>query len=227
MRKLAQKFAGKWIKDAIALGLLVVVVMACSKQNDPTPSSSGNNNNTNNTNNTNTNTSDPSANNQICGDSICKVPFRILSVFMPEGFYDTGDQSTALQVDSIGEPVAYAGEGLRIKYTYSGGWGWGAHFLNNSNWGATYKITPSATKLTLYVKSDYSANVTFNAFANATYGKVELYKKATPVTPVWEKITIPLQGKPATFNAPLNVVIDGVTTQGKVTVVDIKDVLFE
>lgn len=227
MRKLAQQFAGKWIKDAIALGLLIVVVMACSKQNDPTPTSSGNNNNNNNNNTNNNPNTDPSANNKMCDDSICKVPFRILSVFVPEGFYDTGDQSTTLKIDSIGEPVAYAGEAMRITYTKGAGWGWGAHFLNNSNWGATYKITPSATKVTLYVKSDYSANVTFNAFANENYGKVELYKKANPVTPVWEKITIPLKGKPATFNAPLNIVIDGVDTQGKVTVVDIKDVLFE
>ncbi|HVD97980.1 MAG TPA: hypothetical protein VNB90_07220 [Cytophagaceae bacterium] len=215
----------KRIRQSLALSAICIIIIAlssCSKKNDPAPSSSSNTQN-NTTNNTTVSTDNP-----MCGDSICKVPFRILSAFIPSGFYDTGDQSTDLLVDSCGEVTSYPGEDLRIRYTKGTMWGWGAHFLNNNNWGGTFKITPAATKITLYVKINYSANVTFNAFGDQQYGKVELYKRATPVaTPVWEKITIPLSGKPPTFAAPLNIVIDGVDNQGTVTIVDIKDVLIE
>ena len=196
-----------------------ILLGACSKKNDPKPA--------NTTNNNTTDTTKTTSDNVMCGDSICAIPFKIMSAFIPSGYYDTGDQTVELLIDSIGEPVSYPGQGLRIRYTYDGLWGWGAHFLNNNNWGGTFKITPNATKITLYVKSDYSANVTFNAFADQNYGKVELYKLANPITPVWQKITIPLLGKPATFSAPLNIVIDGITTPGQVVVVDIKDVLIE
>jgi hypothetical protein len=207
---------------------LFALLISCSKKGEaPAPAktittTTSTNTNTTTTTTTNTTTTD----NVMCGDSICKLPFKILSAFLPSGFYNTGDQTTALLIDSCGETPAYPGEGLRIKYTNNGGY-WGAHFLNNNNWNGTFKVTPSATKITFFVKIDYSANVTFNAFANANYGKIELYKKSTPVTPVWEYITITLQGKPANFSAPMNIIIDGVTQTGKVTIVDIKDVLIE
>ena len=162
----------------------------------------------------------------ICGDSICKLPFRLMSVFIPSGFYNSGEQSTTLTFDSTGEASTYPLQSIRIIYTNHGSWGWGASFLNENNWAGTFKITPAATKITFYVKSNYSANVTFNAFGNELYGKRELYKLPAPITPVWEKITINLLGKPASFTAPLNIIIDGVTN-GQVTTVDIKDLLFE
>jgi hypothetical protein len=213
-----------------AKGVLIICLLAlfvsCSKKGDsPAPTATTTTTTTTTTNNNNTTTT-TTPDNGMCGDSICKLPFKILGVFLPSGFYDTGEQTTALLIDSCGETPAYPGEGLRIKYTHTNNY-WGAHFLNNNNWGGTFKVTPSATKITFYIKVDYSANVTFNAFGNASYGKVELYKKANPVTPVWEKITITLSGKPATFSAPLNIIIDGVVGAGVVTTVDIKDVLIE
>jgi hypothetical protein len=203
---------------AVILGTLMI---SCSKQ-DPEP---GNSNNS--TNNNNNNTTVVTESSTLCEDSICNIPFRIMSTFLPSGYYEGADQSVDLLIDSCGETPTYPGQGLRIRYTKGTLWGWGAHFLNNNNWDGTFKVSPNATKITLYAKVDYSANVTFNAFANETYGKLELYKKANPVTPVWEKITIPLLGRPASFSAPLNIVIDGVTTPGTVTIVDIKDVLIE
>ncbi len=219
MKKLNQKISKTGMKTALSIGLLVLMV-SCSKQEDPSPSN-------NQTTTTTTTTTTTSSDNPICEDSICKLPFRIMSVFLPSGFYDTGDQGVELLIDGCDEVPAYTGEGLRLKYTKGATWGWGAHFLNDNNWDGTFKITPTATKITFYARVDYSANVTFNAFADVDYGKVELYEKANPVTPVWEKITIPLLGKPATFSAPLNIVIDGNIPEGTVTVVDIKDVLFE
>jgi hypothetical protein len=208
---------------------LVALLLSCSKKKDtPSPATTTTPTITTSTTNTTTTPTTPAINtsNAMCGDSICKLPFKILSVFLPSGFYNTGEQTTALLIDSCGETPAYPGEGLRIKYTHTNNY-WGAHFLNNNNWAGTFKVTPSASKITFYIKVDYSANVTFNAFGDAMYGKIELYKKANTVTPVWEKITIPLLGKPATFSAPLNIIIDGVTQAGKVTIVDIKDVLIE
>ncbi|HSZ26512.1 MAG TPA: hypothetical protein VK766_12360, partial [Cytophagaceae bacterium] len=102
-----------------------------------------------------------------------------------------------------------------------------AAFLNNNNWGGVFKVTPTASKITFNLRMDYSSNVTFNAFGNAQYGKIELYKKPSPVTPVWQPITINLQGPlPASFSSPLNIIIDGVSA-GQVTTVDIKDLLIE
>jgi hypothetical protein len=205
-------------RNITSIGFLIVVLSCSNKEDSPAPAKT-------------TVKTDPaipaSGTDKMCGDSICKLPFRIMSAFIPSGFYDTGDQSVALLIDSCGEVPAYTGEGLRIRYTYSGAWGWGAHFLKQDNWSGAFKVNPAATQISFYVRSDYSANVTFNAFADVQYGKVELYKLASPVVPVWEKITIPLLGRPLTFNAPLNIVIDGVTQNGKVTIVDIKDVLIE
>ncbi len=208
-------------KTALLLSVFVTVsvlsiLFSCSKNEDPQPSS------------TITVTPPPTtSDNKMCGDSICKVPFRILSAFIPSGFYDTGDQGVELLIDEIDEPVDYEGQAIRIRYTKGVLWGWGAHLLNNNNWAGDFKITPNATKITFYVKVDYTANVTFNAFSDIQYGKVELYKRATAVTPVWQKITIPLLGKPTSFIAPLNMVIDGVDTPGQVVIVDIKDLLIE
>lgn len=203
------------------LSTLLTVMVSCKKKEEPQPTA--------------TVTPPPvvtppppnTTDNKMCGNTICAVPFRIFSNFIPSGYYDTGDQSVDLLIDGIDEPVDYPGQAMRIKYTKGSLWGWGAHFLNNTNWSGAFQITPNATKITFYIKVDYSANVTFNAFADIQYGKVELYKKAAPVIPVWQKITIPLLGKPATFSAPLNIVIDGVDTPGQIVIVDIKDLLFE
>jgi hypothetical protein len=209
-------------KSVLVICLFVLLASCSKKGQDIAPKTTTTTTNTNTSTTTTTTTTD----NAMCGDSICKLPFKILSAFLPSGFYNTGEQTTVLLIDSCGETPAYPGEGLRIKYTHTNNY-WGAHFLNNNNWGGTFKVTPSATKITFYIKIDYSANVTFNAFGDATYGKIELYKKANPVTPVWEKITINLLGKPATFSAPLNIIIDGVVGAGVVTTVDIKDILIE
>ncbi len=194
-----------------------VLITSCSKKDDtPAPSDPV------------TPTTKTESSTLCNADSICKLPYRIMAGFIPSGYYVPGDVNTTLTFDSIGETPKYVNEGLRIVYTSSGGWGWGASFLNNNNWSGAFKVASKATKITFYVKSDYSANVTFNAFADAQYGKVELYKLAVPVTPVWEKITITfLKPPPATFVAPLNIVIDGVANSGDVTIVDIKDILIE
>ncbi len=219
------KKAGQFMKLLNVNIILYIGIMAltisCSKQNDPEPS------NTKTTPIVPTTPPEVSSDNPICEDSICKVPFRIMSVFLPSGYWDGADQGVELLIDSVGESMAYAGEGLRIRYTKGEQWGWGASFLNNNNWDGAFKITPSATKITFYAKVDYSANVTFNAFGNDANGKIELYEKASPVTPAWEKITIDLLNKPTTFSAPLSVVIDGDIPEGHVTIVDIKDLLFE
>jgi hypothetical protein len=201
----------------VALLLLVGIVISCKKSENPQPAATVHI----------TKPSNPGTDNPMCDNTICKVPFRILSTFIPSGFYDGGDQGIELLIDEIDEPVTYAGEAIRIRYTKGTQWGWGAHFLNNDNWAGEFQITPDATKITFYVKVDYSANVTFNAFANVQYGKVELYKLSAPVAPEWQKITIPLLGKPSTFAAPLNIVIDGVDTPGQIVTVDIKDLLIE
>ncbi len=213
-------------KSVFVICLLALLVSCSKKGQDIAPDKTTTTTTKNTSTTTTTTTTSATPDNGMCGDSICTLPFKILGVFLPSGFYDTGEQTTALLIDSCGEIPAYPGEGLRIKYTHTNNY-WGAHFLNNNNWGGTFKVTPSASKITFNIKVDYSANVTFNAFGNANYGKVELYKKANPVTPVWEKITIPLSGKPATFSAPLNIIIDGVVGAGVVTTVDIKDVLIE
>ncbi len=163
------------------------------------------------------------------GDSICDLPYRLLSAFVPSGYWGGADATTTLTVDSCDETPKYPGQGMRIVYTGSGGWGWGASFLNNDNWTGEFKVSPKAKKITFKVKTDYSANVTFNAFGDgALYGKVELIKLGVPVTPVWEKFTITLLDMPDDFEAPLSIVIDNLTNpNGQVVVVDIKDVLVE
>jgi hypothetical protein len=201
---------------SVKVMLVIILITSCSKKDDtPAPADIVDTTNGNKQSST------------LCNaDSICHLPYRIMAGFIPSGFYNSGDLTTTLTFDSIGETPKYANEGLRIVYTCSGGWGWGAHFLNNDNWSGVFKVSPKAKKITFYVRTDYSANVTFNAFGDVQYGKVELYETTPVANPVWEKITIDLLGKPATFNAPLNIVIDGVAN-GDVTVVDIKDVLIE
>ena len=210
------------LKFATAAGLaicLFVLAVSCGKKQDPTPSTA-----------VNTTTSGSTEYSTMCGtaaDSVCNLPYRILSAFVPSGYWNTGETTTTFKLDSCGEIPAYAGEGIRIVYTNHGGY-WGASFLNNNNWGGKFKVNPAATKITFNIRIDYSANVTFLAFGADTCGKKEFYPTGTPVAnPVWEKVTIPLLKKPATFAAPLTVEIDGVTQSGKVTVVDIKDILIE
>ena len=203
----------------ILLVCLTLLSVSCSTKNDPAPSSKTNNNTTN---------SGSTEYSTMCGDSICNLPYRVLSAFTPSGYWNTAETTTTLHPDSCGETPAYAGEGLCIVYTNNGGY-WGASFLNNNNWTPSFKVNPNATKITFNMKIDYSANITFLAFGSDTYGKVEYYMQGTPVaTPVWEKVTINLSAKPTgAFAAPLTVEIDGVTQSGKVTVVNIKDVLIE
>jgi hypothetical protein len=197
-----------------ALFLTAVLFQSCHKSETPQPVQTNNN-----------------STNGWCGDTmICSFPFRITPFFVPSGYYNTGEQTTIFKLDSIDETPAYTGEGLRIVYTYHNNY-WGAHFLNPSlsnPWAGKYYISNDAKKITFKVRTDYRANVTFNAFGDVQYGKVELYQK-TPVTPVWESITIPLSGKPASFNAPLNIVIDFTNppAPGTNIVVDIKDLQFE
>ena len=64
----------------------------------------------------------------LCNDdSICTLPYKVFSAFVPSGFYDTGDQSTTLTVDSCGESPKYGGVGLRIVYKKGANWRWRAH----------------------------------------------------------------------------------------------------
>lgn len=197
-----------------ALLLMGLMFQSCHNSETPQPVLTNNNNS-----------------NGSCGDtSICSFPYRITPFFVPSGYYNTGEQTTIFKLDSIGETPAYEGEGLRIVYTYHNNY-WGAHFLNPAladPWGGKYSISSKAKKITFKVRTDYRANVTFNAFGDVQYGKVELYQK-TPVQPVWEAITIPLKGRPASFNAPLNIVIDFTNppAPGTNIVVDIKDLQFE
>jgi len=196
------------------LFMTALIFQACKKSETPEPAPTNNN-----------------SSNGWCGDTtICSFPFRITPFFIPSGYYDTGEQTTIFKLDSIGETPAYEGEGLRIVYTYHNNY-WGAAFLNptlSDPWAGKYYISDNAKKITFKVRTDYSANVTFNAFGDSQYGKVELYQK-TPVTPVWESITIPLLGKPKSFNMPLNIVIDFTNppASGTNIVVDIKDLQFE
>ncbi|HXA00383.1 MAG TPA: hypothetical protein VNW99_00240, partial [Cytophagaceae bacterium] len=167
---------------------------------------------------------------KLCsGDTICNLPYRLMPDFLPSGYYNTGDQTTTLTLDSVGEIPAYPNEGIRIVYKYNGNY-WGASFLNNNNWSGAFNIRDSATKITFKLRMNYSSNVTFNAFSNQTYGKVEKYQLSTPVAnPVWENVTIPLSSKPNNFAAPLNIIIDFTTppAPGTKIVVDIKDLQFE
>jgi hypothetical protein len=166
----------------------------------------------------------------LCGDTICHLPWRLMPTFIPSGYYSpNSDLTTTLTLDSVGETPAYPNEGIRIVYTYNGNY-WGASFLNNNSWTDSFNIKNTATKITFKLRMNYSSNVTFNAFANQNYGKVEKYQLATPVaSPVWEDISIPLISKPSNFAAPLNVVIDFSTPPaiGTKIVVDIKDLQFE
>jgi hypothetical protein len=210
------KLALKLLFMQLVIVVLVVILLnGCKKSDDPEPNNNNNNNNT-------------TYNGTLCGDTICNFPWRLMPVFLPSGYYDTGDQTTTLTLDSVGETPAYENEAIRIVYTYDGGWGWGASFLNNNDWNAMFDIKSTVTKLTFKLRIDYSANVTFNAFADQNYGKIEFYKLASPVaTPVWQDVTIPITAVPGDFAAPLNVIIDGITTPGQVVVVDIKDLQFE
>ncbi len=196
---------------------LVVLSVSCSKKQDPAPATPV----------TKTSTITSTEHSTMCGDTICNLPYRIASAFMPSGYWNTGETTATFTIDSCGETPAYAGEGMRIVYTNHGGY-WGASFLNNNNWAGAFNVNPAATKISFNLRIDYSANITFLAFGRDSCGKKEFYKIGTPLTaPVWEKVTISLLNKPKTFSAPLTVEIDGVVQSGKVTVVDIKDILIE
>src|ERR1700749_4254732 len=95
-------------------GILAVCVFAlavsCGKKEDPTPSK--------------TTTSGPTQYSTMCqtatDTTVCNLPYRIFSAFIPSGYYDTGENSTTLTIDSCGETPAYTGEGLCIVYTCGG-----------------------------------------------------------------------------------------------------------
>jgi hypothetical protein len=209
----------------IAMIGICALAISCSK-NEPTPAAVTNNNTNNNNNTDNTGTHNQS----LCDgsvDSICTFPFYIMPYFVPSGYYQYSENTVIFGLDDAETPE-FENQNIRIVYTWNNGY-WGASFLNDNRWDAAIKMKPGATKLSLYARINYSANVTFNAFSNSAVGKKELYKKSSPVaTPVWELVEIPLTNPPASFNTPLGIIIDGYTgTNGDVITVDLKDIKIE
>lgn len=208
-------------KISIALLAIALVVISCKKK-EPTPSpvqDTGNNNN-------NTNTTQP-PNKSFCAgstDSICTLPYNIMPTFVPSGYYEYAETTVGFALDKAETP-AYESQNIRIKYAWNDGY-WGASFLNNNSWSSQFKIKPGVTKMSLYARINYTANVTFNPFGTDDHGKRELYRRATAVAnPIWEYIEIPLTNPPTSFNTPLGIVIDGYEgTLGDTIVVDIKDI---
>lgn len=220
------------MKKVHLLYILPVLVLALSinscgkKSPDPTPVTENNNNNNNNPADTMAEYQD------FCEgslDSICEFPYYIMPIFLPDGYYDTGENTTVFTIDAA-ETAEYENQNIRIEYTWNGGY-WGAHFLNNGAWGASFKIKPGATKLKFSVRMNYSATVTFNAFGDgAVHGKLVKTKLSSPVaTPVWEDVEITLTNVPTTgFNAPLGMTIaDYVGTNGDKITVDLKNIRIE
>lgn len=169
----------------------------------------------------------------LCGTTACTFPINVLEHFMPSGFYDTGEQTVGLTLDSCGEAVAYKNQCVRIVYTYHNNY-WGAHFQDPTNdkpWGQYYQISKSAKTLSFKVKMNSAANITLNAFGDVKYGKYEYYQKDNHPLDVWITKTITLKSVPDSINTPLNIVIDfdadKKPTVGQKVIVDIKDLQFE
>lgn len=197
----------------LATALATSITTSCSKDDDPVAPVAGTPSNP---------TPSPGtppvldANGLCVGDSVCSFPFKVMPYFVPSGYYDTADPSTTF--DFVGTD----NKEIAISYTVGAKGYWGAAFLNANNWAAKIKMSPKAKKISFSVRTDYSQNVTFNAFG----GTKKLSFLPTPLaTPVWENIVIDFVTVPTTFNSPLSIVIDGKASQlGLVTKVDIKDI---
>ena len=209
----------------VFLVILATVIASCTKSEPaPAPDNGGGGGNT-------------TVNQSLCnGDSICEFPFYVMPLFVPGGYYlgaDNGATNGCATTVEFGldtaETPSFENQNVGIYWTYNTGrtW-WGANFNNGQNWDPVFKIKAGATKLKFDIRHAKVCKVTINAFNDANVGQLVVNKESSAVTPAWESVEISLTNPPATFVAPLSIILEGYTgTNGDVIRVDLKNIRIE